>query len=178
MILIPSNQDFSAASGIINAGFLENIYHSFIDDSFLSFGRNITLHLKPMIEEDVGTQTQIQSAQFNPFFGRAGVPKTNTRNTGTKVTHRDIQYKAHIKIGPLKEGDDSTGIGNLNANECAVTLPIESLEYVKEALSVSIEGRRYSLVETRPIGFSQRKYIIVKLVEIQESDSSTTENDG
>lgn len=178
MITVTSLEDFSAASGIINVGFLENIYHSVIDETFLDLGRTVVLHLKPQIEQDVSTQVQSQSAQYNPFFGRVGVSKTNTRQTGTKVTHRDVQYKAHIKIGPTKEGDDSTGIGNLKANQAAITLAIESLPHLQDTLSVSIEGRRYSVLETRPIGFSRRRYIIAILEEIQETDIATGENEG
>lgn len=170
MVLLPNNQDLTASSGIINMPFLEQVYHSIIDETFLDLGRTVTLHLSPEVQQDTVTQSQPAPQQYNPFFGRTPVPRTNTRNPGVKITHRDVQYAAHIKIGPLKEGDDAMGIGNLLANEAAITLVIEALPHIKEALSVSIEGRRYSIDETRPIGFSNRRYIICKLTEIQETE--------
>ena len=54
-----------------------------------------------------------------------------------------------------------------------ITLVIESLPHLKETLSISIEGRRYHITETRPIGFSTRRYIMVKLKEIQELEDNS-----
>lgn len=170
MVLLPNNQNLTASSGLINISFLEQIYHSVIDETFMDLGRTVVLHLKPEIQQDTVTQSQPAPQQYNPFFGRTPVPKINTRNPGVKITPRDVEYSAHIKIGPLHEGDDSMGIGNLLANEASITLVIEALPHIQETLSVSIEGRRYSIDETRPIGFSTRRYIICKLTEIQETE--------
>lgn len=167
MIFLTPNQDLTAGSGIINTSFLENIYHSFMDDAMISLGRIITVHLLPQQEEDVTTQSQHQAQQYNPFFSRTPVPQTNTRNTGTKVVHRDVQYKAQIKIGPLNN-DSIHGIGNLAENEAMITVVAEALPHILECKSISIEGRRYSIIETRPIGFSTRRYLMVKLRAIQE----------
>lgn len=159
--------------------FLDDIYHSVIDETFLDLGRLITIHLPPLQEQDnTITQRQPQANQFNPFFGRTPVPSVNTRNTGFKVTPRDVQYHAHIKIGPVA-GDDTTGMGDLKANQLQLTLDIRALEHITQALSVSVEGRRYTLDETRPIGFSSRRYIIVKMTEVNESQvPSPNETDG
>lgn len=173
MVLITSLEDLTAGSGIFNMPFLENIYHSFMDEALSDLGGRrgpITFHLPPSIQQDVTTQSQQAPQQYNSFLQRTPVPKITTRNPGTKVTHRDVQYTAHIVVGPLKEGDDSNGIGDLASNEAAITVVIEALQHVQEALSVSIEGRRYSIVETRPIGFTVRRYIIVKLKAIQETE--------
>ncbi|WP_337905344.1 hypothetical protein, partial [Mesomycoplasma ovipneumoniae] len=75
-------------------------------------------------------------------------------------------------------GDDYLGIGDLKANEAVVTLDIGALEHLGETLSISIEGRRYSITETRPIGFSSRRFILVKMSEIQELDQALGENEG
>lgn len=178
MVLLSNNQDLTAASGILNIPFLESIYHSVIDETFatLAGDRIVTLHLNPEIQQDVVTQSQPAPQQFNPFFGRTPVPNTNTRNPGVKITHRDVQYNAHIKIGPLRDGDDNMGIGDLKANQAAITLVIEALPHLQEALSVSIEGRRYTIDETRPIGFSRRRYVIAILTEINESEPPTPDN--
>jgi hypothetical protein len=178
MIQLSSNEDFSASSGIINMPALEAVYHSIIDETFVDLGRTITLHLNPIIEQDVPTQGLQPPQQYNPFFGGVPVPNNNTKGKGVKVTPRDVDYKAHIVVGPLKEGDDSTGMGDLKANEAMVTLVIESLPHVKDTLSVSIEGRRYSIIETRPIGFTVRRYLMVKLEEINEQDIAGGVNEG
>ena len=113
MVLLPNNENFSAASGLINVGLLENIYHSVMDEAFIDLGRTITLHLKPIVEQDSNTQSRPASQQYNPYFQRVAGPNTNTRNTGTKITPRDVNYKAQIKVGPLSGLDDLMGIGTL-----------------------------------------------------------------
>ncbi len=172
MIFISNNQNLSASSGIINMSFLENIYHSVMDEMMLDLGRVVTFHLPPIVQQDTTTQAKLPAQQYNPFFSRVPVPNTNTRNTGTKVTHRDVQYNAQIVVGPLDRSDDNDGIGNLRENEAMITVVIEALPHVQEAQSCTIEGRRYGIVtEPRPIGFSTRRYLMVKLKEIQEIES-------
>lgn len=174
MVIIPNNQHLGAASGAINnIAFLENIYHSFMDEAMvkLSGDRFVIMHLPPIQEQDVSTQVQRAPQQYNPFFQRVPVPNTNTRHTGTKITPRDVVYNAHIKVGPVKD-NDRTGIGELNVNEAMITVVIEALPHVNEALSMSIEGRRYRKSgDPRPIGFSRRRYLMVKLVAIQEAEN-------
>lgn len=174
MVIIPNNQDLSAASGIINVGFLEAVYHSFMDEAMVKIAGNrfVTMHLPPIKEQDVITQSKPAPQQYNPFFSRVPVPATNTRNSGTKNTPRDVIYNAHIVVGPIKNKNDLTGMGELNQNEAMITVVIEALEHVNQALSFSIEGRRYSKDgDPRPIGFSTRRYLMVKLRAIQEQES-------
>lgn len=178
MIFLPNREDFSQASGLFDVAGLESIYETFIDTAFVTLGRIVTLHLEPLVQQDITTQSQGAAQQYNPFFGGVPVPKTNTRRTGTKVTHRDVNYSAQIKIGPMKSDDDTQGIGDLLANEAMLTLAIEALPDLKHTRVVSVEGRRYSITETRPFGFSVRKYILVKLKEINEEDTNTAENMG
>jgi hypothetical protein len=175
-MIIPNNQDLSGASGILNMPYFENIYKSFIDESFVDLGREITVHLKPQVEQDTTTQSLPAPQQLNPFFGRVPVPSANTRNSGTKITPRDVIYKAHIVIGPfLSERryneDRLSGMGYLNENEAMITVVAAALQHIKDCIAVSIEGRRYQVVETRPIGFSVRRYLMVKLRAIQELEN-------
>jgi len=169
MVLISNNEDLTASSGIINMPFLENIYHSVMDETLMDLGRTVTLHLKPEVEQDVTTQSLPAPQQYNPFFGRTPVPQANTRNAGVKITPRDVQYKAHIVVGPLKVSEDTEGIGDLADNEARITLVVEALPHLEETISIDIEGRKYSLEETRPHGFSVRRYVICFLKEIQET---------
>ena len=145
MANIPNNQDLTAGSGIINMPFLENIYHSFMDEALLDLGGDrgqVIFHLEPEIQQDTTTQSQPAPQQYNPFFGRVPVPRTNTRNPGVKVTPRDVSYTAHIRIGPIKASEDMMGIGDLDENEAMITVVIEALQHVESALSCSVEGRR------------------------------------
>jgi hypothetical protein len=173
MVLLPNNENFTASSGIIDSTFLESVYHSIIDETFLDLGRTVVLHLNPEIQQDVVTQSQPAPQQYNPFFGRTPVPFTNTRHTGTRITERDVEYEAHIRVGPVKADEDTQGIGDLLDNEAMITLVIEALPHLQQTISVSIEGRRYRIDETRPIGFSQRRYVMCKLTEIQELEPPT-----
>jgi hypothetical protein len=180
MVTLPPNESFAAASGVINAAFLEHVYHSNIDETFVVLGRDVTLHLQPIEEQqDDVTQAQPQASQINSFFGgRVAVPRVTTRYSGTKITHRDVTYQGQIVIGPIKEGEDKLGIGDLAANQAAATLDIGAISHLRETLSVTIEGRRYSINETRPIGFTVRRYIIVILDEINEKDADQTGTNG
>ena len=168
MVLLPNNQDLSAASGLVDMPFLESLYHCVMDEMMADMGRIVTFHLPPEIQQDVNTQSQPAPQQYNPFFQRVPVPVTNTRGTGTRITHRDVQYNAQIRLGPLKADEGIDGIGSLNDDEAVITVVIEALGHVQEAFGVSIEGRRYSIEQTRPVGLSQRRYILVKLREVQE----------
>jgi len=174
MVLLPNNQDLTASSGLLNIPFLENIYHSFMDDALDGLGGNrglVVFHLPAQIQQDAITQGKPASQQYNPFFSRVPTPSTNTRNSGTKNIIRDVQYNAHIVVGPrIPSADDTDGIGRLNNNEAMITVVIEALAHVQEALTCSIEGRRYIVDNTRPIGFSQRRYLMVKLIEVQEKE--------
>lgn len=175
MILINNFEDLTAGSGIINMPFLENIYHSVMDEALQDLGGlrgPVIFHLQPLVQQDNVTQAQHAPQQYNPFFGRVPVPVTNTRNTGTKITTRDVEYTAHIVFGPtLNLPNDKLGIGFLKQNEAMITVVIEALSHVRQALSVSIEGRRFAIADTRPIGFTVRRYLMIKLREVQEDEN-------
>lgn len=178
MILLTSGENLTAGSGIVNMPLLDNIYHSFMDEAMLDMGRTITLHLEPAVEVDNSNISKPQAQQYNPFFGSVVVPDTSSRNPGVKHTHRDVEYTAHIVIGPLKSEDDKKGIGELKSNQAAITIDIGGLQHLKEALSVTIEGRRYKVHDTRPIGLNSRRYVIGILEEINESDGDQTGTNG
>lgn len=170
MVTLANNQDLSQASGIIDFGFLEGMYECMMDEAMLGLGRVVTFHLEPEIRQDTNTQSQPAPQQYNPFFGRTPVPATNTRNSGARVEPRDVNYLAHIRVGPLADDTNTTGMGHLSDTQAVITVVIEALEHAQEAISVSIEGRRYKIDRSRPIGFSQRKYIMLKLEELQEKE--------
>ena len=177
MVLLSNNQDLTAGSGIINHAFLEQVYHSVMDEALSDMGRTVTFHLKPEIQQDADTQGQPAPSQYNPFFSRVPVPRANTRNTGVRIEPRDVEYDAQIVVGPLlKVDNDVMGIGDLASNQAMITVVIEALNHVKDSISVSIEGRRYSVENHRPIGFSQRRYLMVLLTEIQEKEARTPDN--
>ena len=177
-INIPSTEDFSAASGIVNMGALQSIYKRVMDETFVDMGRTVVLHLEPMRTVDANTVSQPQANRLNPFFGGVPVQRTNTKTHGVQITQRDVSYTAHIRVGPMKEGDDLSGMGDLKANEAMLTLHINSLAHVKEALTFTVEGRRYRRAETRPIGLTKRDYLMVKLEEINEIDLAQGTNEG
>lgn len=167
MTLVPNFQDLSQSSGIIPVGYLESIYHSVMDNALSALGRAVTFHLPPQIEQDVTTQSQIQAAQYNPFFGVVAGPKTNTRQPGVKIVTRDVEYLCHPRVNPVGK-QDIKAPGDLKDNQIMITVVIEALNHVKECLNFTIEGRTYSVDETRPIGFSQRRYLMVKGTDINE----------
>ena len=170
MVLLPNAENLLAASGLVNMPFLEQVYHSMMDEMMADMGRIVTLHLSPEIQQDNVTQSKAAPQQYNPFFGRVPVPNTTTRNPGVKVSHRDVQYHAQIVIGPMKEGDDSSGMGDLKENQIRLTLVKEALGHVNDCLSFTVEGRRYTIDSTRIIGLSTPRYIIIVGTEFNEAN--------
>ena len=178
VIDIPTTESFVSASGLVDINSLQAIYKSVIDETFLDLGRTITIHLEPKRAANNNTIAQPQANRYNPFFGGVPVPRTNTKTTGVEITPREVQYTAHIKVGPLKDGNDLSGMGDLKENEAMVTLHINALPHIQAALQVTIEGRRYTVDETRPIGFTKRQYLMVKLTEINAQDLALGDNEG
>ncbi len=174
MALLPSNENLSASSGLVNMPFLEGIYHSMMDEMMGDMGRIVIFHLPPIVQQDNVTQGKPAPQQYNPFFARVPVPNTNTRNPGVKITHRDVPYHAQIVFGPLKGPlEDIKGMGELAADEAQLTVVIEALPHVQEAYGVSVEGRRFRIEQTKPIGLSTRRYLMIKLKEVQELEPPT-----
>lgn len=177
-MLIPNNQDLTAGSGIINMPFLEAIYHSFMDEALQDLGGGrgqVIFHLDPAIQQDPATQGARPPQQYNPFFRGVAVPQRNTRTPGVQITPRDVEYSAHIRVGPMKATENTSGMGDLLDDEIQLTIVIEALNHVKGSQSFSVEGRRYAVEDTRPIGFSQRRYLMIKGKEIQEQEPPTND---
>jgi hypothetical protein len=172
VINVTPNQDLSSASGILNSSYMESIYNGLMEEMLVKVGRPITIHLPPEIQSDSVTNSQPQTSQYNAFFKRANNPSPTTRNTGVKVIGRDVIYFAHIRIGP-KDANELGGMGKLKDNEATITVVAGALFHIQKARSISIEGRRYRVASTRPIGFIDRKFIMVHLEEIQEGDIKT-----
>lgn len=175
MVFIPSLQDLSQSSGIIPVGFLESVYEGLMDNALVGLGRTVVFHLPPLISQDTTTQSQPQASQYNPYFGGVVAPRTNTRITGTQITPQDVAYTAHIRVNPIGR-NDLNGIGDLKDNEIMITVGIEALDHVKRAISFTVEGRNYSIGETRPVGFSKRKYLMIKGEEINETGSPSPDS--
>ncbi len=178
MVLLNNNEDFSASSGVLNLPFLENIYHSIMDETYAANGlaRTVTLHLHPIREQDdTNTQSLPQAQQYNPFFGRVPAPRANTRNAGVKITTQEVPYEAQVVFGPIKKDEDIHGIGELKEDEAAITLAIESLPHLNDTIWVDVEGLSYSIQGRKPIGFTRRRYVIVYLREINEEQEPSTD---
>jgi len=153
----------------------EDCYHSLMDSSFFALGRTITLHLTPEKTIDVsGIEASTPAVRYNPFMRRGGrqVPSTisTVRTTAVQLVHRDVPYIAHIKHGP-KDADDKSGIELLDGETMTTTL-IESSNHINAAISATIDGRRFNLQWTRPIGFRDIRYLISKWQRINEAEKT------
>lgn len=180
MVLLPSNENFATASGIVNIPHLENIYESIMYGAFVGLGGDrgkAILHLQPVQQQDTSTQSAPQPQQYNPFFGRASQPNPVGKIPGTKITHRDVEYTVMSRIKNVPE-EDTLGIGELKENQIALTFVIEALDHLGETLSLSFEGRRYEIDATRPFGFSKRRFVLVVCTEINEQDVNTEGTNG
>ena len=152
----------------------ENCYHSIIDSSFFALGRIIVLHLEPQKTEDTdGVQASTPAVHYNPFQRRGGrqvpTPISSTRVPAVKITHRDVEYIAHIRHGP-KDADDKGGV-ELSTNEVQTTTLIESSAHLSGSLTATIDGGRYNLESVRQIGFRDTRYVIAKWKAINEVEN-------
>lgn len=171
MVTLATTEDFSQSSGVINFPQLDNIYESFIDESFAGMGETITLHLQPSIQQNTTTESEnVDARHYNPFFGQAVRPPDSTKRSAVNVTYRDILFTAHISIGP-KETETVFGIP-LKANQCDTTLAIESQSYIESAISATIRSKRYRLAtDVKTIGLIAPKYLIARWEEISEEEA-------
>lgn len=171
MVIISSSEDFSQASGNINYANLNFIYEGIIDNSFVGMGRTITLHLPPQItQNDSVASNPIKAGAYNPFLGGSVRPTEQGQNRGVKITYRDVEYTAMIKHGP-KPADDRTGMGALMKDQVRTTIVYESLDDLLNCLVATIDGLRYSrLGDYKPIGLTDKKYIIQDWQRVQEEE--------
>lgn len=171
VIIKTTSEDFSQSSGTINYGHLNYIYEGIIDNTFVGMGRSITLHLPPQItQNDSVASNPIKAGAYNPFFQTSVRPNENSQSRGVKIDQRDVPYTAHIKHGP-KPADDKTGMGELFKDQVRTTLAYEALTDLENCLSATIDGRRYArLGDYRPIGLTNKKYIIQDWERIQEEE--------
>lgn len=170
-IIITSPESFTQSSGLINFPSLNSLYESIIDESFVGLGRRIILYLQPQIQADPTSYGNTSTA-YNPFFNQTVIPPDSTKTTGVRVTTREIEFTAHIRIGP-KDMEDNSGMGRLMRNEAQTTTVIESHKYLAECISAKIDGLIYRLKEgPRTIGFSNKLYVICKWERINERDSA------
>ncbi len=129
------------------------------------------LHLQPTKTEDTdGVQASTPAVRYNPFQRRGGrqvpTPISTTRTPAVKITHRDVEYIAHIKHGP-KDADDKGGV-TLLENQVQTTTLIESKLHINGTITATIDGRRYNLESARPIGFRDIRYLISKWTAVNE----------
>lgn len=153
---------------------MENCYHSITDSSFFALGRTIVLHLTPeKIIDTSGVEASTPAVRYNPFQRRGGrqVPSTisTTRMPAVQLVHRDVEYIAHIKHGP-KHFDDRGGV-ELLADECQTKTLIESSKHINGAITATIDGRRFNLQWTRPIGLRDVRYLIAKWKRVNEQEA-------
>ncbi len=151
----------------------ENCYASLMDSSFFALGRTIVLHLEPERTIDAsGVEASTIAVHYNPFMGRGGrqVPSTisTTRMPAVTLVHRDVEYIAHIKHGP-KDADDQ-GVELLD-DEVMITTLIASRAHISAAISATIDGRRFNLESTRPIGFRDIRYLMSKWRRVNEREN-------
>lgn len=152
----------------------ENCYQNLINSSFFALGRVIILHLEPQkIEDTTGVEASTPAVHYNPFQRRGGrqVPSSisTTRTPAIQVIHRNVEYIAHIKHGP-KDSDDKGGVA-LRDDEVQTTTLIQSQQHINGAITATIDGRRYSLDSTRPIGFRDVRYVIAKWKRVSEVEN-------
>jgi len=172
MVLLPTKEDFSQASGTIPFGIMERYYEAIMDKTYVQnsgIARQIILHLEPSRTEDKTVQAQNNPGAFNPYFQGAMRPTAGGKNRSVEITPRDIPYMAQIRHGP-KPDDDTNGIGALAQDECATTLAIECLPDLESCLSATIDDMRFTrLGGHRPIGFMTKKFVIQKWKRKQET---------
>jgi len=170
MTTLPTREDLSQASGVIPYTQFNSIYEGFMDDAMLRLGRQIMIHLPPSVSEDKSANTKDSPAGYNPFFRGSSRPTAGGKNRGLNVEPRDIPYTAQIRHGP-KPANDHTGVGELSDEEVQTTTVYASLVDIDACVSATIDGKRYEKQkDSRPVGFSNLKYVIQVWSRIAEEE--------
>jgi len=173
MVMLPTKEDLSQASGVVPFRLMNYYYESFMDHALVEMGDTITLHLDPIRRQDPDiTQTPSGPRAYNPFFDNSARPSAGGKNRGVRVEPRDITYTAQVRIGPQPQ-DEARGIGKLDNGQAQTTTSIESLNDIKKCQSATIRGERYRLFkEPRPVAFlgSDLKYVIQIWERVQEKE--------
>jgi hypothetical protein len=172
MVVLPTKEDLSQASGTIPFSTMEYYYESFIDQSLVGMGDTIVLHLDPVMREDPDIiETPKAPRAYNPFFNSSARPSAGGKNRGVQVEHRDIPYTAHVLIGP-KPSDEARGIGKIDIGQAQTTTVIASLDDIKKCRSATIRGEVYRVMDKPPrqIGLTKVKYIMQIWERVQEKE--------
>lgn len=170
MVVLPTKEDFSQASGLINYPFLNSLYEGFMDKALLEMGRQIVIHLQPAVTEDKSVSTKVDAGAYNPFFRNSSRISSGGKGKGVVSQPRDIGYTAHVVHGP-RPLNEQTGAGALSEDQVQTTTVYESLGDIESAVSVTIDGNRYrKLEDPRIVGFSDAKYVLQTWERIAETE--------
>jgi len=139
----------------------ESLYETVIDASLSSLGRTVTIHLQPILSAPSGTAAPSHQAyRYDPFIKQGFRPAPVERQPNIHKEPRIVQYTAHIKHGPA-DIDEGTPLGRLSENEVQITTVAGSEAHIRDAVAITIDGRRYKLrAGPRPIGLGEVKYMI------------------
>jgi len=161
MTILPTKEDFSQASGLVDYGYFDELYEGFMDNALSEMGREIILHLEPSVTEDKTVAVKNNPAAYNPFFRGSSRGYDGGKNKGVVITnYRDVGYTAQIRHGP-KPLDKNTGAGELSEDQVQTTTVYASLPYIENAISATIDNERYERCEdARIVGFDGPKYVI------------------
>jgi hypothetical protein len=170
MVVLPTREDLSQASGIVDFDYLNIIYESVMDEALVGMGKQIVLHLQPSISEDKSVAQKIDPGAYNPFFKNASRISAGGKGKGVIITSRDIPYTAHIAYGP-RPLNEQTGAGELSDGQVQTTTSIESLQDIESAISMTVDGNRYDRFgDAKVIGLSNSKYVIQVWGSIAEKE--------
>lgn len=171
MAILPTKEDFSQVSGLVNYSYFDELYEGAMDNALVEMGREIILHLESSVTEDKAVAVKNNPASYNPFFRGSSRGYTGGKNKGVVITnYRDIGYTAQIRHGP-KPLDQHTGAGELSEDQVQTTTVYESLKYIENAVSATIDGKRYERFEdARIVGFDGPKYVIQVWGRIAEQE--------
>jgi len=154
------NEDLSEGASFAFPDY-EALYEEVIDSSFTNLGRTVTFHLQPILSSPSGTpQPTHQAYKINPFTREGFRPAPVERQPAVHKEQRIVQYTAHVRHGPA-DIDQGTPLGRLADNEVQLTTVSGSEEHLRDAIAMTIDGRRFKLrAGPRPIGLGSVKYLI------------------
>jgi len=138
----------------------EALYEEVIDSTLIGMGRTIVIHLEPVLSAPSGAPPAHQAYRYNPHTKQAWRPAPVERSPGIHKEQRTVRYTAHVRHGPA-DIDQGTPLGRLAENEVQTTTVAGSEGDVRDAIAMSIDGRRFTLrAGPRPIGLGSVKYLI------------------
>lgn len=164
MTIVPNSQSFSPqASGTLVSSLAARFKAGI--DTVLIGGRDILVHLPP--GKSVCPAACRFNSTYNKYIGLDGKMCRACKGQGFVMEPRQTIYRANIRwtdepLASPRGGGEDTPAGRVSESLVRTKTVIESLNHLKQALSIEVDGISCTLWdEPRPTGWGNQLFYVV-----------------